>query len=139
MIDVPAPPADPAVAATVRAARVGDLLPPRLIERKARRIDAMAFLLPGTGSIADYQRALEAATADFGAWDGRIVALGNDGQPLHRLLIVDRYGQVYAALDAADAPDLPDAAALEEWFRFLATACPECGVLDDPIGRSWVP
>ena len=23
--------------------------------------------------------------------------------------------------------------ALEEWFRFLATACPECGVIDDPV------
>ena len=22
---------------------------------------------------------------------------------------------------------------LSEWFRFLATACPECGVIDDPL------
>jgi hypothetical protein len=28
---------------------------------------------------------------------------------------------------------------LEEWFKFLATMCPECGVLDDPIGRGWTP
>ena len=53
--------------------------------------------------------------------------------------MLDRYGQVYAIHDAATTEELPDADALEEWFRFLATACPECGVLDDPIGRGWVP
>ena len=51
---------------------------------------------------------------------------------LGRLLVLDRYGQVYAVHDADDAVDLPDADALEEWFRFLATACPECGVIDEP-------
>ena len=56
-----------------------------------------------------------------------------DGEATHRLLVVDRYGQVYAVHDEANAADLPDADALEEWFRFLATACPECGVLDDPL------
>jgi hypothetical protein len=51
---------------------------------------------------------------------------------MHRLLIVDRYGQVYSVSNADAAADLPDADALTDWFRFLATACPECGVIDDP-------
>lgn len=132
-------PATPATSSTVRAARVGDLLPPRLVERRARRIDATAFVAPGPGPIDAYRDALEAAAADFAAWDGRIAVLEPDGEPMHRLLIADRYGQVYAVADAADASALPDVDALEGWFRFLATACPECGVLDDPIGRNWVP
>lgn len=139
MITLPSRPASPATASTLRAARIGDLLPPRLVERRARRIDATAFVLPGSRPIGAFLQELEAAAADFAAWDGRIAALEPDGEAMHRLVIADRYGQVYAAVDAAEASDLPDAAALEEWFRFLATACPECGVIDDPIGRSWVP
>lgn len=123
----------------VRRARVGDLLPPALIERRARRIDATAFVLPGRAGLDDYLRPLERSDDDFRAWDGRVVVLEADGEPMPRVLIADRYGQVFAAIDAADTSGLPDAAALEEWFRFLATACPECGVLDDPIGRGWVP
>ena len=105
----------------------------------ARRIEAAAVIVPGTASLAEYAAQLEARVDDFAAWDGRVVTREPDGQVAHRLAIVDRYGQVYAVTDATDAADLPDAAALEEWFRFLATACPECGVLDDPIGRGWVP
>jgi hypothetical protein len=67
-----------------------------------------------------------------------VVVLPSDGGEAHRVVVVDRYGQVYAVFDG-DEEVLPDAAALEEWFRFLATACPECGVLDDPIGRGWTP
>ncbi|MCC6619346.1 MAG: hypothetical protein IT341_09970 [Chloroflexi bacterium] len=115
-----------------RSARVGDLLPdgPR---RTARRLDARALLLPGRGDLVAYSRSLEAHREDFDAWDGVVEAAEPDGQAEHRLLIVDRYGQVYAVHDARDASDLPDAAALTEWFKFLATACPECGVIDDPV------
>ena len=139
MILAPSTPREPATASTLRAARVGDLLPPRLIERRARRIDATAFLLPGSEPIDAYLHALEVAADDFAAWDGRVAPLEPDGEPIHRLVIADRYGQVYAAIDARDAAGLPDAEAIEGWFTFLATACPECGVLDDPIGRDWVP
>jgi hypothetical protein len=139
MMLAPSIPLAPTTASTLRAARVGDLLPPRLIERRARRIDATAFVLPGSGPSDAYLHALEAAAEDFAAWDGRIAPLEPDGEPMQRLVIADRYGQVYAVFDAEDAAVLPDAEALEAWFRFLATACPECGVLDDPIGRNWVP
>lgn len=126
--------------APVRGARIGELLPASVIDRRrARRLDATALLVPGEGGLDAYLAALQERTADFAAWDGRVEVVEPDGRPLHRLAIVDRYGQVHAVTDAADAADLPDADAVEEWFRFLATACPECGVIDDPIGRDWTP
>lgn len=125
---------------TFRTARVGDLLPRRLVDRRrARRLDATAVLVPGTGQTDAYLGALEERAADFADWDGRLLVTPADAESIHRLLIVDRYGQVYSVTDAADPAGLPDAAELTEWFRFLATACPECGVLDDPIGRGWTP
>jgi hypothetical protein len=118
---------------------VGDLLPDGAFgARPARRIDATAVVVPGTGGLDRYLARLEAGRDTFHAWDGKVLAQPPDGEPRHRVLVVDRYGQVYEAFDGAES-DLPDAAALEEWFRFLATACPECGVIDDPIGRGWVP
>ena len=124
----------------LRVARVGDQLGPDAVARPAlRRLDATALVLPGTAPLDAYRAAISAATDDFAAWDGRVTFLEPDGVSEHRVLIVDRYGQVYAAVDAADASGLPDVAALEEWFRFLATACPECGVIDDPLARDWVP
>lgn len=124
----------------IRRARIGDLLPRDMIDfGRARRLDATAFLLPGASVLDGYPARLESARDDFAAWDGRVVVMAADGATDHRVLIVDRYGQVYEAIDVRDASSLPGVAALEEWFKFLATACPECGVLDDPIGRGWTP
>ncbi|MGQ0608578.1 MAG: hypothetical protein ACT4OQ_08970 [Chloroflexota bacterium] len=120
----------------LRSVRVGDLLPPAVLGRvRARVLDATAFLLPGAGSAdADaYRASLMAHREEFAGWDGRVVVTEPDGRPMHRVAVVDRYGQVYSVTDADAASDLPDADALTEWFRFLATACPECGVLDDPV------
>lgn len=98
-----------------------------------------AFALPGPTDLTGYAGELDAHRDDFAAWDGRVVVLDPDGESEHRVVIVDRYGQVYETTDARDADSLPAADALEEWFRFLATACPECGVIDDPRQRDWVP
>ena len=118
----------------VRTAQVGDLLPRRIVDRaSARRLDATAVLQPGTAPVETYRSSLAAAAADFAEWDGRVQVMEPDAEPMHRLLVVDRYRHVYAAHEAADAAELPDAHALSEWFRFLATACPECGVLDEAI------
>jgi hypothetical protein len=118
----------------LRSARVGDLLPPSVVPRTAPRVlDATAVLVPGDGPTHDYVAALTARTADFSDWDGRVVVAEPDGAPMHRLAIVDRYGQVYSVTDADASAELPDAVALTDWFRFLATACPECGVIDDPL------
>jgi hypothetical protein len=117
-----------------RTARVGDRLPSAVLgPRPARRLDATAVLLPGGGSVAEYAAGLAARADDFAAWDGVVVTLERAGDGPHRLLVVDRYRQVYAVHEADSPSDLPNADELEEWFRFLATACPECGVIDDPM------
>jgi hypothetical protein len=129
-----------ALTALIRGAAIGDILPPGMFEfGGARRLDATAFILPGSGDLRGYLASLDAATNDFAAWDGRTVLIDADAEQAHRVLIVDRYGQVYDAVDAVDVNGLPDAHAIEEWFRFLATAYPECGVLDDPRERDWTP
>lgn len=113
---------------------MGDLLLRRIVDRAgARRLHATAVLQPGTTRIEPYASSLAASAADFADWDGRVLVLEPDAGPMHRLLVVDRYRQVYAIHEAADAAELPDAHALSEWFRFLATACPECGVLDEAV------
>lgn len=118
----------------LRRARVGDHLPTSVVDRvRPRRLEATALLLPGLDSVDEYIAALEGRAADFASWDGRLLVVEPDGAPDHRLAVVDRYGQVYALHDAASAEGMPDADELVEWFRFLATACPECGVLDDPL------
>lgn len=91
------------------------------------------MLVPGAERADALLADLAARADDFAAWDGRLLVTEPDGKPSHRLLIVDRYNQVYAVHESADASELPAADALEEWFRFLATACPECGVIDDPL------
>lgn len=125
---------------TIRAVTVGDRIADRVVgKRRTRRLEASAIVVPGHGGLSGYLGTLKAHTHDFMAWDGRVVAFESDGEPEHRVVVIDRYGQVYEAVTSGNASDLPSAHALEEWFRFLATACPECGVLDDPRSRDWTP
>ena len=55
------------------------------------------------------------------------------------LLIADRWGEIYFAQHTRSFDDLPSAAEIEEWTRFLATQCPECGVIDEPGYGEWSP
>jgi hypothetical protein len=48
------------------------------------------------------------------------------------LVIADRWGLVYFTRSAESPEALPAPAEIEEWLRFLATQCPECGVPDEP-------
>ena len=126
--------------ARIRAAQIGEVVTTGdLGHGRVRRLDATAFVLPGMRELAAYVAELERHRDEFAAWDGRVVPLEADGEREHQVTIVDRYGQVYETISGADASSLPGADALEDWFRFLATACPECGVLDDPRERDWVP
>jgi hypothetical protein len=118
----------------LRGLRVGDQVPTALLgPMRVRRLDATALILPGRADLAGYLADLGPAQAEFASWDGRMTIAEPDGEVAHRLLVVDRFRQVYAVYDEADANALPDAHELSEWFRFLATACPECGVIDDPL------
>ena len=119
--------------AAPRGARVGDRLRTAdLGRRPVRRLAATALLAPGRGGLDAYRASLDSAADAFAAWDGIVVTIEAGDEATHRLLIVDRYRQVYAVYDSADPDGLPSTHEVEEWFRFLATACPECGVLDDP-------
>ncbi len=42
------------------------------------------------------------------------------------LVIADEWGEVYFATTVEGAHDLPDAAEIAEWARFIAVQCPEC-------------
>ena len=124
----------------LRSAKVGDLVSADdLADRRPRRLDATAFVVPGTGDLEPYVGELDRHGDDFAAWDGRTVLLPGDGKPEHLVAIVDRYGQLYELTSGPNASSLPKPNALEDWFKFLATACPECGVIDDPRRRDWVP
>lgn len=128
------------MATPLRAVRVGERIPDGVVgRRRARRLEASAIVIPGRGSLIGYLRTLTARSEDFAAWDGRVVVFEPGGAREHRVVVVDRYGQVYEVVTGDAASDMPSAHALEEWFRFLATACPECGVLDDPRSRDWTP
>lgn len=53
------------------------------------------------------------------------------------LVIADRYGQIYFVQVAAHVEALPAPNEIEEWVKYLATQCPECGVIDDPGYGEW--
>lgn len=55
------------------------------------------------------------------------------------LIIADRWGVVYHAVATHAVADLPEPDEIEEWVRFLATQCPECGVIDEPGYGEWAP
>ncbi|HEY8469109.1 MAG TPA: hypothetical protein VIL18_05675 [Longimicrobiales bacterium] len=63
------------------------------------------------------------------------------GVPADRaaLVIADRWGVVYNAVEADTARDLPPVDEVIEWVRYLATQCPECGVPDEPGRGEWGP
>jgi plasmid stabilization system protein ParE len=53
------------------------------------------------------------------------------------LVIADRYGQIYFVQVATHVETLPAPSEIEEWVKYLATQCPECGVIDDPGYGEW--
>jgi hypothetical protein len=79
--------------------------------------------------------------------EGRLTVLADPQAEAHRRLgiapgraglhIVDRYGQVYCVFEAEQEADLPGVGEIEEWTKFLATQCPECGVIDAPGHDDW--
>jgi hypothetical protein len=90
---------------------------------------------------------LEPATELHGQLRGRLTVLADAGQEAFRrmgmtpggaaLVIADRYGQIYEVVEAGAPGELPLAGEIEEWTKFLATQCPECGVIDEPGHGEW--
>ena len=52
-------------------------------------------------------------------------------------VVADRYGQVYEVVEAQAGEPLPGPDEIEQWTTFLATQCPECGVIDEPGHGDW--
>ena len=55
------------------------------------------------------------------------------------VIVADRWGEVYAVAAGTDPSELPGPDAIDEWLRFLAMQCPECGVIDEPGLGEWRP
>jgi hypothetical protein len=128
--------------------------------------DALVLLLLPHQQLhgSSYLEALEAAAADIAHWYASIAVIiagtarefdraahltivGDTDAAVHRrlgiapdraaLLVVDRYGQTYEVVEADRPERLPAMAEIEQWTRFLATQCPECGVIDEPGRGEW--
>ncbi len=59
------------------------------------------------------------------------------GEGSAALFVADRWGQIYLAARTGDETELPPTDEIEEWLRYLATQCPECGVPDEPGRGEW--
>ncbi|MFW6202581.1 MAG: hypothetical protein ACOC8B_08380, partial [Gemmatimonadota bacterium] len=53
------------------------------------------------------------------------------------LFIADRWGQIYHAETGGVVDDLCRGDEVEEWLKYLATQCAECGVPDEPGHGEW--
>jgi hypothetical protein len=80
------------------------------------------------------ETALPVANAEHDAWSALGVRPGENA-----LIIADRWGEVYFARQARSFTDWPPPPRIEEWVRFLAMQCPECGVIDEPGYGEWAP
>ncbi|MGH7457545.1 MAG: hypothetical protein ACREKN_00485 [Longimicrobiaceae bacterium] len=114
---------------------------PRELRRGTR--EAYAVILPPPSGCGAYLELLADSAASFQRWDGvALVAGEGDGSwfrtrlkmpaEMAALVVVDRYGEVYEVVGAEGCNRLPSPAEIEEWFKYLATQCPECGVPDGP-------
>jgi len=94
-------------------------------------------------------RARELIGGGDGSGDGLQVALDLDGELRRRLglddaswgvFVADRWGILYHVARSPETDALLGVGEIEEWLRYLATQCPECGVIDEPIpSRGWNP
>lgn len=51
-----------------------------------------------------------------------------------RIVVADRWGQVWQTAAAGDDHSLLDVADVVETTKFMAPQCPECETLDQPVG-----
>lgn len=100
------------------------------------RREAVAVLVrhPGCEACDAHLDDLRGSAKDFALWDGAVVTIEGADRAGH--LIADRYGEIYE-VETADDHRLPTADELIEWFRYLSTQCPECGVLDESGAGAW--
>ena len=83
---------------------------------------------------ASADSALPTARAEPDVWTALGIPAGDSA-----LIIADRWGDVYFSQRTREFTDLPATDRIEEWIRFLAMQCPECGVIDEPGYGEWTP
>lgn len=130
--------------------------------RNVRHVTVAVFLHPECSDCDDYLRRL-GQEQRLPMWGGRILAIGDpppgpggvelpdgvlpvtdpDGQARRAadvppgtaaVLVVDRFGQVFARRTDEAGHDLPSAGDVLEEVRFISVQCPECEVPDVPPG-----
>ena len=106
-----------------------------------------------------YIAQLEAHLSEFRAWDTRLIVItekesiesgletaSTSPEKWHTLgiaagksalIIADRWGEVYFAQQTETFADMLSPEQVEEWVRYLATQCPECGVIDESGRGEW--
>jgi hypothetical protein len=84
--------------------------------------------VPGaSGPGSDRHRTISLVTEPEGEAEHCGVRDGEDA-----VLIADRWGQIYHGARGSTPEALPTPGEISEWLQFLATQCPECGVIDEP-------
>lgn len=53
------------------------------------------------------------------------------------VFIADRYGEIFHAAAVNSAARLPDPDTIQDWVKYLATQCAECGVPDESGYGEW--
>ncbi|MGH7480584.1 MAG: hypothetical protein ACRELV_00385 [Longimicrobiales bacterium] len=108
----------------------------RLVEAQARELQYWyARVMIIDGDVATVRDAAGAGVSVVEDPEGATAGTGAAG--VVALVVADRFGRIFDVVRAREADALPDMPELEEWARFLATQCPECGVPDAPDGARW--
>ena len=132
--------------------------------RDTRRNRVVFFTHPaGCADCSDYARDLMELRDRLSSWDGDVWLVGETADDLAtpsadnvvrvtgdadrrlrqrcglppdeaRLVIADRWGQIWQTAVADDHHVLVDPADVLETTKWIATQCPECETLDQPIG-----
>lgn len=131
--------------------------------RDTRRNRVVFFTHPGVcAACSSYTRALLDVRDDLDRWDGDIWLVGDiaeggappvtdvvrvTGDGDHqlrqrcglspddaRVVVADRWGQIWQTAVADDRHSLVDPAEVLETTKFIAIQCPECETLDQPTG-----
>ena len=82
-----------------------------------RPVLGQTTVIVSCGGCEDYLRMLADMDEEFQLWEARLIVLRADRD---RVVVADRYGQVFYTDDALTAPRQ-----LAEWLKYLGTLCPE--------------
>ena len=99
---------------------------------------ARAFIVAAdTQPIVDRLRGIHAPFEWVADADGEIRRRWALQSAQAAVFIADRWGEVFHAETGGEVRDLATPAEIEEWLKYLATQCAECGVPDEPGHGEW--